>query len=250
MLSLFKKTKPAPAGPEPKPVDVPKLNGADLAAVFYAQPRGGDMYDFVRVGPKRVLFGLMDVAGRRDDNRGVLVAAQDTFRGSGPELFADEDVNQADAMIELCLRLNRNIMLAAGGVKSCPAFLGCYNEDLGTICYNNAGHTPGLVKDGTGVSTLEATALPLGLFTYATGEARMTALTPGAALLLVSRGVIEGQCDREEFGLDRVKNAFETTPNTTAHNLGAAMLTSVQQFMCAPPTHNDVTALALLRDLN
>jgi serine phosphatase RsbU (regulator of sigma subunit) len=67
-------------------------------------------------------------------------------------------------MIELCYEINRTILKLADGIRSCPAFIGCYNEDLGTVCYANAGHTPGLLRDGTGITRLEATSLPLGLF--------------------------------------------------------------------------------------
>jgi serine phosphatase RsbU (regulator of sigma subunit) len=248
MFSFFGKSKVVEAdGPDPLPVEIPQIAGADIAAVSYGERQGGDLYDFVRVAPDRVLFGLMDIAGRVEENRKVVAAAQSTFRNSGAELFADHEVNQADAMVELCLRLNRAIMEAAGGVKSCPAFVGCYNEALGTICYTNAGHTPGLVRDVSGVSMLPATALPLGLFPYATTDAPMTALTPGAALLLVSRGIVEGPCRREEFGLERVKEAFQSAGDTSAYQIGTVMIESLQNFMCAPPTHNDVTALALLR---
>ena len=64
----------------------------------------------------------------------------------------------------------------------------------GIVCYFNAGHTPGLVRDRSGCSELPATELPLGLFSHVACEAPMVALEPGATLLLVSRGVVEGVC--------------------------------------------------------
>ena len=123
--------------------EVPELHAAQLAAAYYGERQGGDLHDFVRVTPNRVLFGLLDMAGRLEENSAIVSAAQQTFRTRSQELFSAEDVNEADAMAELCLELNRAIMAAEGGIRSCPAFAGCYNEDLGTICYFNAGHTPG-----------------------------------------------------------------------------------------------------------
>ena len=186
----------------PMQADVPTLQDAELAAAYYGERLGGDLHDFIRVNSRRVLFGLLDMAGRLEQNSTIISAAQHTFRTRSLELFAAEDVNEADAMSELCLELNRSIMAAEGGVRSCPAFAGCYNEDLGTICYFNAGHTPGLLRDGTGITGLEATGLPLGLFSHATCEAPLVALPPGGALLLVSRGLLEGKRRREEFGLE------------------------------------------------
>ena len=235
---------------EPVQAEVPDLRTAELAAAYYGERQGGDLHDFVRVTPSRVIFGLLDMAGRIEDNSAVVSAAQHTFRTRSPELFSADDVNEADAMAELCLELNRSIMAAEGGIRSCPAFAGCYNEDLGTICYFNAGHTPGLLRDMTGITELKATGLPLGLFSHATCEAPLVALPPGAALLLVSKGLLEGKRRREEFGLERVKTGLQQAAKESAKELCATMIDDVQQFMRKPPIHNDVTALALVRTTN
>ena len=248
MLSRFKKIKRHPSAQvDTVPAADISLRGAEIAAVFYGQRQGGDYYDFLRVNENRVIFGLLDVAGKRENNRDILRAAQGAFREVGEQLLAGDAVNEADAMVALCLELNRSIMKAAGGVRSCPGFIGCYNELLGTVCYINAGHTPGLVRDNSGTRTLPATGLPMGLFPYATSDAPTTAIEPGAALLLVSRGIVEGQCKREEFGIHRVKDAFQQSSASEAREIGISILDTVQQFMRTPPTHNDVTALALVR---
>ena len=112
-------------------------------------------------------------------------------------------------MIELCLQLNRAVIEASDGVRPCPAFAGCYDEDLGTITYFNAGHPAGLVRDETGIAELHATGLPLGLFSHTTVDVSTVVLPPGAGLLLVSRGIVEAKCAGEEFGLQQVKAGFE-----------------------------------------
>src|SRR5262245_42909639 len=171
-----------------RPVEarVPELQDAQLAAVYYEQRIGGDCYDFLRVSPTRVLFILLDVAGRVADKREIVSSALVTVRSIGAESFSREGVNEAEAMVELCLELNRNIMKTAGRVCSSPAFAGCYNEGLGTVSYFNAGHTPGLLRDGgngSGVIELRATGLPLGLFSHATPDASIVAMEPGDALV-------------------------------------------------------------------
>jgi len=237
---------------EPVPGQFPKIEGAEIAAAFYGKRIGGDLYDSIRVSPERILFCLLDVAGRRADNQTIVAAAQDTFRSRGSTLFASPDTNESDAMAELCLELNRSIMHAAGGVRSCAAFISCYHEKLGTLCYCNAGHTPGLLRDGAGIVEIVSTGLPLGLFSHATAEAPMVAMEPGAALLLVSRGVVEGTCrgrvgEGPEFGLDRVKENFGHDKSLSPEELCADILGAVGEFICNLPLHNDLTALALLR---
>jgi serine phosphatase RsbU (regulator of sigma subunit) len=225
----------------------PVIDGAELAALYYSQRQGGDFHDFLRVSPSRVVFGLLDVAGRVDQIRGVISAAQQVFRCLSSELFAVDEVNEAEAMIQIAVQLNHSILGTESTVHACPAFAGCYNEAVGTICYFNAGHTPGLLRDGDGVTELPATGLPLGLFSHATHDAPTVALPSDAALLLISRGVVEGKCNNEEFGLERAKRSFLATPGRSAQEVCAAILDKVQQFMCVQPTHDDVSALALVR---
>ena len=245
--SLFKRREMVLPHTDPRHSDVPVLRRAEIAAVYHSQRVAGDFYEFLRVGPSRVLFGLFDVAGRREDTRAILIAAQNTFRTLAPKLFAGEDFNEAEAMVGLCHEINCTILQVAGGIRSCPAFIGCYNEDLGTVCYTNAGHTPGLLRDDSGITQLEASGLPLGIFSHATHSASTCALGPGAVLLVVSRGIVESEYNNEEFGLEGVKNSLLRASARTAQDLCLATLQAAQNFMDTAPAHNDVTTLALLR---
>jgi serine phosphatase RsbU (regulator of sigma subunit) len=259
MHSLFHSGSPESPAIEPASTVFPKIDGADLAAVTVGERAAGDFYDSIRVSPERILFGLLDVAGRRESNQSILTAAQQMFRNLGAELFSHADLNESNAMTELCLRLNRRLIEVSTGVHSCPAFIACYQEKFGTLCYTNAGHTPGLFRDSTGITELASTGLPLGLFSHATCEAPTIGTEKGSALLLVSRGVVECtdkncrlQADSEdksveEFGLDRVKQLFATAPSRVAQDLCASVLKSVEDFSPDPAPRDDRTALALVR---
>jgi serine phosphatase RsbU (regulator of sigma subunit) len=253
MCALFHSREPEPPpAPEPVPSEFPKINGAEIAATTYGQRVAGDFYDSLRVSPERVLFGLLDVAGRRETNQIILSAAQNIFRTLGTELFSRLDINESEAMTELCLRLNRGLMEAAEGVHSCPAFIGCYHEKFGTLCYTNAGHTPGLLRDSTGIAELGSTGLPLGLFSHATCDAPTVGLEKGAVLLLVSRGVVEGKCKDDkaedlEFGLERVKERLRDDSLLNAQAVSGSILKSVGEFTCEPLVPDDLTALVFVR---
>jgi sigma-B regulation protein RsbU (phosphoserine phosphatase) len=247
MCALFKSAKPKPFVAEALPASLPELKDAQLAASSYGQPVGGDLHDFIRVSSSRVLFALFDVAGRRDQNRAIISAAQTTFRSSGQQLLSNDDANEADAMIEVCVQMNRGILKASPRVYPCPVFAGCYNETLGTICYVNAGHTPALLRDRSGITELGATGLPLGLFSHSAADASIVALEPGAALLLVSRGLVEANCKGKEFGLAWAKKMFLAGREQTGEEICASMLSQVQQFLDAKAAGNDVTILALTR---
>lgn len=244
---LFRDRAPArPKLTDPLHSNVPPLRGAEIAAIYHGYRVAGDFYEFLRVNGTRVLFGLFDIAGRREDTREVLIAAQHTFRTLGPKLFAASDLNEAMAMIELSQELNLTILRTAG-VRSCSAFIGCYNEDLGTLCFANEGHTPALVRDRNGISLLEATSLPLGLFSHTTRSASTSALVPGASLLVVSRGIVEAERSGEEFGLDAVKVSLQDAEPSGARNLCLKILSDIQKFTANASVQNDITALALVR---
>jgi serine phosphatase RsbU (regulator of sigma subunit) len=253
MCSLFHPREPVPLpATEAAANDFPNIKGAEIAATTYGPRVAGDFYDCLRVGPERILFGLLDVAGRRKNNQAILTVAQTMFRTVGAELFSGGDFNEAESMTQLSLRLNRGLMEAAGGVISCPAFMACYHEKFGTLCYTNAGHTPGLLKDHTGVTELPSTGLPLGLFSHATSDAPTVGLEPGAVLLLVSRGVIEGKCkdDKDEdleYGLDRVKQRLSEDASRSAREISSSNLNSVGEFTCVPVVPDDMTALVFIR---
>ena len=237
---------------EPVPSEFPAIDGAEIAATTYGTRVAGDFYDSLRVSSERILFGLLDVAGRRENNQPILSAAQKVFRTLGSELFAASDVNESEAMVMLCLQLNRNLMETSAGVHSCPAFIGCYHEKFGTLCYTNAGHTPGLLRDSTGIVELPSTGLPLGLFSHATCDAPTVGMEKGAVLLLVSRGVVEGKCKGEqtedlEFGLERVKERLSTADSYNPQALCALILNAVGGFTCEPLVPDDMTALVLVR---
>jgi len=247
MRALFKFAKPRSSAAEPAQAPPLELKEAQLAAAFYGQRTGGDLHDYIRVGPSRVLFTLLDVAGRLDQNRVIVAAAQSALRSFGTQLLANDDVNEAHAMIEICVQMNRAIMKSAGRVCACPAFAGCYNESLGTVCYVNAGHTPGLLRDEGGVSELQATGLPLGLFSHSAADASIAVLRPDAALLLVSRGTVEARHKGKEFGLEAVKELLLNTPGQNAQEICAALLGKIQAFVAKKSAQDDVTVLALAR---
>jgi len=232
---------------DPLQAKIPAIRDGYMGAVYYGQRRSGDFYDFLRSSPQRVLFGLFDVAGDLQQTRPIVVTLQQNFRDLGSRLLAVQDANESEAILELWIEMNRALMKAAGGVHSCPAFLGCYNDDLGTMCYVNSGHTPGLLREGQEVRELDATALPLGLFSHSVPECSVVAMGPGHAFLLVSKGIVEARHRGEEYGLDRVREYLRESRFESAHETCVGVLSRVQQFMRTAPTHNDVTALALVR---
>src|SRR6266404_2936895 len=78
---------------DPLQANIPQIRNGFMAAVYYGQRCSGDFYDFLRIGPDRVLFGLFDVAGDLQRTRAIVVALQQKFRSLGTALLQSVDAN-------------------------------------------------------------------------------------------------------------------------------------------------------------
>ena len=262
MKLKFQSSASAPVHRQPVPTVVPTLETAELAARYRGTRIGGDFYDFIQVGASKLLFVMLDIAGKRETALHSAAIAQEIFRRRGAEMFGVPHSEDADSTTRLLLEMNRAIIGAAsGGVCHAPAFLGCYDEDTGILTYINAGHTPGVMKDAHGTLLLEANGLPLGLFSHATHDAQFCALGPGASLALVSKGLVEVKSGNQEFGIEGVRSLIEKNTCTSADELCRLLHETVLAHEKKPsffgPTlafagigsqePNDITVLTLMR---
>jgi len=255
------RSQPEPAR-RPAPAQVPQLSTVDVAACYRSARVGGDYFEFVRVASGRLLLALLDIAGDSHETMPVAAAVQQLLHKRGPELFGAADLNEADAIAELVLLMNRTILAATDRLHHTPAFVACYNEPVGVLTYINAGHTPGLLKDADSIELLPANGLPLGLFSHSTHDAQIAVIAPQATVLLVSRGLIEIRSGREEFGLERLCQSFQRSTARSAAQLCEEILHETSQFVRlgsggmlgrilkvagSDRIENDVTAVALAR---
>jgi len=233
---------------KPAPTTIPKLDTLQVAMQYKGARMGGDFFDFIEVEPSRLVFLMMDVAGKRDEAMDIAAAVQDKFRGNVPALFAGDEVNEAQAAADLNIVLNRAVIEAAEGVRCSPAFLASFDENLGTLTYVNSGHTSGLVRDADGTTELKANGVPLGLFSHAVTDAQICVLQPSATLLLASKGLIESKkAFSKEYGFKRLVSLVKEAQFSNAAELCAQVLGDVEKYTHNADPDNDVTTVALMR---
>src|SRR3954462_2016487 len=260
-MTPFKAAAPTRAFAQPIRAEAPRLANSSIATKYRAARVGGDFYDYTTVG-SRLAFLLLDIAGKRNEALDIAAQVQTRFRSLVPELFGRDDMNEAEATTELLVKLNKKIIEAAKDVHCAAAFLGVYDDALGTMFYINAGHTPALLRDPEGITRLTAQGPPLGLFSHTTNDALMSVLRPGSALLVVSKGLVEARVGSKDYGLDRAQKALAAAPLEDAGVLCQTVLDSVSEFLSnstgafripfrrhdsADNPYNDHTALALVR---
>ena len=247
MLNLpFLKKPVAPDLKRPEPSCFPLMPTAQIAVRYHGARIGGDFFDILSIGD-RLIFIMLDIAGKRDFAFHIAATVQVVFRERAQDLFTTDPLNESDAITELVLAMNRAIMEITGTAHFSTGFAGCFHQTLGTLTYISAGYTPALVRDSHGVSELAASGLPLGLFMHATQDAQMTVLEPGAALLLFSRGLMEARNRRSEFGIERVRQVLSTSKAVSAEALCAEVLENALTHMHRRRIENDLSALALVR---
>lgn len=264
MRLRLKKNPVTVAAIQPEPSLPPPMESSDLAALYRAARVGGDYFEFIPAGAHRLVVILLDIAGRRDQALAIAATIQKAMRAITAEKFKADDINEADAITDIVHHLNATILTEAGGVRCAAGFVGCYNESTGIISYINAGHVPALVRDGS-IQVLEASGLPLGLFSHATHDSQVCALQEGGILLLATRGLLEVRAGSEEFGMERLQQSLCAAPTTNAKDLCSAILHDVETFIEQnkrrrflgligpqhadgdPLSENDITTVALIR---
>ncbi|MFL6299924.1 MAG: PP2C family protein-serine/threonine phosphatase [Terriglobales bacterium] len=233
---------------KPAPASIPKLESLQVAAQYKGARMGGDFFEFIAVGPSRLVFVIMDIAGKRDEAMHIAAAVQEKFRKAAIEMFSAEEVNEAEAASDLNILLNRTVLEAAGGVRCAPAFLGSFDENLGTLTYVNSGHTSALVREAGGTTELKATGVPLGLFSHAVTDAQLWVLQPGSTLLLASKGLIESKkAFQKEYGFKRLVSVVKEAQFATPAELCMQVLGDVEKYTHNADPENDVTTVALMR---
>lgn len=240
---------------EPRPAELGLVDGLDLHARYFADRTGGDFFDAVRVG-SRVVFLLSDIAGIRSKAAPIAAETQQVFRARATELFGAGDVNLAEGTELLAQAINLAIAGPSHAVHFAPTMLGCYDVQLGVLAYVNAGGQTAAIRDSDGTRLLPDVAMPFGLFTHLIYDASMQAFEPGAALLIVTKGVTESMRGKVPFGAERVMEALRGAQQESAEHLCREVLEAAHQFkqgrwkwlaFWRKKVREDMTALAIVR---
>ena len=232
--------------PQPAPArqktELPAVVGSDLG---FAQrvASGGDVLAVEITPSGRLLLMLLDICGVNTES--ISAPLVELFRSRSAEAFIPNG-NDSISLSLLVLELNREILRVTTGTRCTAGFIGCFDPQLGTLWYVNAGHTPALAHDGE-ITQLAATGVPLGLFSHAVHDAAVHVLAPGARLALVSKGVIE----HEDFGVEQAATLIRECAEADAARLSEMLLEASDQ--AAKPQRlwrrapQDKTAVALIR---
>jgi serine phosphatase RsbU (regulator of sigma subunit) len=198
---------------------------------------GGDYYDFIHLGLRRVGLVLGDISGKGVPAALMMASLQAILRSHSPSM--------ADDLPRLLRSVNRLFCECTGESNFASLFLGDYHDTTRCLHYVNCGHTPPLlVHPDFSVDRLAATATVLGMFLDWDCSVGTVALAPGDTLLLFTDGVTEAINDSgEEFGEGRLLDVLKACRHATMGVLVCEMAAAVRRFGGNHLIKDDVTLL-------
>jgi len=189
-----------------------------------ARTVGGDYYDFLDLGNRRLGLVVADIAGKGIGAALLMANLQAALRShcatawEQPERFL-RSVNQL---------LYENT--ADGDYAT--LFFAEYDDDTRKLRYSNCGHPPALLLRGdNGLERLGATGTVVGLFEKWHCAMDERELAPGDAVLLYTDGVTEAlNGEGEEFGEKRLLDAVRQCRGLSLPELLAAVADQTRRF--------------------
>jgi serine phosphatase RsbU (regulator of sigma subunit)/predicted enzyme related to lactoylglutathione lyase len=215
----------------------PELSTVEYAGMCIpARVVGGDYFDFLDLGQRRLGLIIGDVSGKGIAAALLMANLQANLR-SQCAMAVDRP--------ELLLRsVNRLFHQNTGESAYASLFFADYDDRTRRLRYANCGHLSGLLLRGNGkVERLDSTGTLLGLFHEWDCSFRECELSAGDLLLLYTDGVTEANDDAlEEFGELRLIEAFRRSRDMSCEALLRAIADEVRRFD-AREQHDDVTLI-------
>ncbi|MDF2668851.1 MAG: hypothetical protein K0R67_1157 [Paenibacillus sp.] len=145
---------------------------------------GGDFYDIVRLGDRRVALLVGDVAGKGLQAAMLMSVVMSLFR---------REMRAGGAADEVLSRLNRQLFQALQGQLFITAGLAIFDQDESTLSYANAGHMPPylLLKGGLEEAAIHP-SLPLGIMAETTYVIHAIDYPKGSRFVMYTDGMLEG----------------------------------------------------------
>jgi sigma-B regulation protein RsbU (phosphoserine phosphatase) len=189
-----------------------------------ARAVGGDYYDFIDLGSRRVALALADISGKGFPAALLMASLQASLRSrlAADRLDLPEQLTSVNRLLHRSSEANRFATL----------FLGIYDDTARTLRYVNCGHNPPILLRADGrVERLPPTATALGLFEDWGCETAEVRLQSGDLLAIFSDGVSEAWSDEgEEFGEERVVEALRASRDMPVGDLVDNVLDVVTRF--------------------
>jgi serine phosphatase RsbU (regulator of sigma subunit)/predicted enzyme related to lactoylglutathione lyase len=214
------------------PQTLPSLTTLEYAGIcIQARQVGGDYYDFLDLGQKRLGLVIGDIAGKGIAAALLMANLQANLR-SQCAIALDQPQRFLQSVNQLFCENTTDAAYAT-------LFFGEYDDRTGRLRYANCGHLSALLlrRDDT-VERLDSTATVLGLFKEWDCSIGERQLFSGDTVALYTDGITESFNEaEEEFGEQRLIEALRRHRAQSSSALLTSIIDEVRQFR--PNEQND-----------
>jgi serine phosphatase RsbU (regulator of sigma subunit)/catechol 2,3-dioxygenase-like lactoylglutathione lyase family enzyme len=189
-----------------------------------ARTVGGDYYDFLDLGNRRLGLVVADIAGKGMGAALLMANLQAALRSQCATAWEEPE--------RFLRSVNHLLYENTAECDYATLFFAEYNDDTHKLRYANCGHPPALLSRRNGsLERLGATCTVVGLFEGWDCALEERQLAPGDALLLYTDGVTEAlNGEREEFGEERLLEAARQHCELSPPELLAAVADQARRF--------------------
>ncbi len=222
------------------PKAMPKLPGFSVAAkTVTCYEVGGDYLDTLVLPDGSHLLVVADVAGKGLASAIVATSFRAAFRSLAGQQMPLEDLVTRVGQ----LHWEEGAEARRRYVTAIFARVDLNNHRVEVV---NAGHNPGaLVGPDGSLYMIEASGTPLGLLPGMSYTLERFDFPSGSKLLLYTDGLTEVFCGEEEYGFERLSEAFRAQHTDDAEELVDALWADLTQFSDGGPQSDDMTAMVL-----
>jgi phosphoserine phosphatase RsbU/P len=200
----------------------------------------GDYCDLIPPASEdgKLIFLLGDVAGK-----GVAASLLMTHLNAMFRSLARIDL-ELDKLLEIA-----NHLFCESTIAGQYATLVCGRvSKKGEIEIANAGHSPVLLVSQNGVRQIEATGVPLGMFSTSRYAVERIRMEPLDSLLLYTDGISEAaNSSGTEYGISRLSSVAAERHGWVPHELAAACMKDVQNHSAGRKQADDQTLMVVHR---
>jgi phosphoserine phosphatase RsbU/P len=226
------------------PDRTPEFPGLDIAAICKpAYETGGDYYDFIELGHKRLALTIGDVSGK-----GIQAAFYMTFTKGVLHAICEEFRSTTEVLCKTNTLFRRN---AKRGTFVSLIF-GVIDQENNTFCFSRAGHNPLLYFNSKEGTLHEFTPQGLGLgmagekIFGASIQEQCITLNRNDLLIMFTDGIVEATNGSDDFyGDERLQSIIRTHNKLGAKDLMQRILEDLERFSESADQHDDMTMLVI-----
>lgn len=224
------------------PTENPAIEGMDISGIAIpAQVVGGDYFDFIEIGEKKLLVVVADVSGK-----GMSAALYMSKIQGMVQLAA----HMYSSPTEMLTHVNRRIYDGIERKSFITMILALFDMEKKEVTICRAGHNKALIGMNGKLEYLDAEGIGLGLERGPVFEDTLKAvhkpLKPGSMFFFYTDGLTEAMNEQDhELGEEAVQSLVESKKHLSAVEMQRSITTAVEEFVGEAERHDDLTMVVV-----